>query len=270
MPRGRDEVELEKRLGAALLAGDQAISLDNCEQILQSALLCQALTQQRLNIRLLGLSRNVETPVNAALFATGNNLTIAGDLTRRVLLCTLDANCERPELRFFAISPIERIQRDRGRLVVAALTVLRAWQLCRPPEGLNLPSFGGFADWSSRVREPLVWLGHADPCDTIDKVRNSDPQRDDLNAVVMQWQTNLGLDQAFTVQEIIRRAVNVIEFHAALLNVAAGRSGHVSNDRLGRWFKKVQGKIVNGLAIKESGSSGGYKLWRLSSEKGAW
>jgi hypothetical protein len=39
--QGRSEEELEKRLGAALLAGDVAISIDNCDHVLQSALLCQ-------------------------------------------------------------------------------------------------------------------------------------------------------------------------------------------------------------------------------------
>ena len=38
--RGNEE-ELEKRLAAALLAGDAAISLDNCEHALQSSFLCQ-------------------------------------------------------------------------------------------------------------------------------------------------------------------------------------------------------------------------------------
>ena len=38
---GQTEEELEKRLGAALLAGDIAISLDNCEQQLESVFLCQ-------------------------------------------------------------------------------------------------------------------------------------------------------------------------------------------------------------------------------------
>src|SRR5207245_182808 len=66
--QGRSEEELEKRLGAALLAGDVAISIDNCNHELQSSFLCQALTQQHLNIRLLGLSRHVKTPVNAAIF----------------------------------------------------------------------------------------------------------------------------------------------------------------------------------------------------------
>jgi hypothetical protein len=261
--QGRDEAELEKRLGAALLAGDVAISIDNCEHVLQSALLCQALTQQQLNIRILGLSRNVETPVNAALFCTGNNLVIAGDLTRRVVLCSLDAGCERPELRTFEIDPVKTMQRKRGILIAAALTVLRAWQLARPTEKLSLAPFGSFADWSRRVREALVWLDHADPCDTISKIRSNDPRQEALTAVLAQWCKNLGTQQSFTVQEIIGRAVNVANFHAALLNVAAGRSGHVSNERLGRWLKRVQGKIANNLAIIEAGNNGGYPLWKL-------
>src|SRR4029077_10311316 len=53
--QGRTEEELEKRLGAALLAGDTAIALDNCEHPLESSFLCQALTQQKLNIRMLGV-----------------------------------------------------------------------------------------------------------------------------------------------------------------------------------------------------------------------
>ena len=136
--QGRTEEELEKRLGSALLAGDVAISIDNCEHELKSSLLCQALTQSQLNIRLLGQSRNVETPMNAAFYATGNNLTIAGDLTRRVIMGTLDANCERPEMRTFNVDARAEALNNRPELVVAALTVLRAWHVAKQHEGVTL------------------------------------------------------------------------------------------------------------------------------------
>ena len=143
---------------------------------MSGALLCQALTQGELNIRLLGYSRNIGTAMNASIFATGNNLIIAGDLTRRCLLGSLDAGVERPELRNFNIDVIEETHAKRGELVVAALTILRAWHVARATgERINAPPYGGFADWSRRVREPLVWLGEADPCDTVGKVRESDP-----------------------------------------------------------------------------------------------
>src|SRR5262249_41556547 len=86
----------EKRLDAALIAADLIVNIDNCDRELTSSRLCQMLTQQRLIIRILGLSKQVEVLVNAAVYATGNNLTIADDMTARTLLCALDANCEHP------------------------------------------------------------------------------------------------------------------------------------------------------------------------------
>jgi hypothetical protein len=97
--QGKTEEELEKRLGAVLISGDPIISLDNCDHEVSSAFLCQALTQRRLRIRLLGYSQTVEVPITAAFYCNGNNLEIGNDLTRRTLLCQIDAGVERPELR---------------------------------------------------------------------------------------------------------------------------------------------------------------------------
>ena len=173
--QGRNEEELEKRLGTSLMSGDTIINIDNCGHTLESDFLCQALTQQRLKIRVLGHSRQVETPINAAIYATGNNLVIANDLVRRSLLCAIDAKCERPELRHFDFNVVETIHANRGRLVAAALTVLRAWHAAGEPS-LAEP-YGSFEDWSRRVREPLIWLGRADPCESVAKVRDNDPAR---------------------------------------------------------------------------------------------
>jgi hypothetical protein len=259
--RGSEE-ELEKRLGAALLAGDPAISLDNCEHPLQGSFLCQALTQQSLNIRLLGVSRNVETPVNTALYATGNNLIVVGDLTRRTLICGLDAQCERPELRTFADDIRETVLRERGLFVAAALTVLRAWHVSG--ERVGVVPLGSFESWSYRLREPLIWLGCADPCETVTKVREDDPRRNALLTVLVQWKEALGTGSAHTMREIIAAAANRPDFLNALLTVAGARSGNVvNNDRLGRWLRANEGKFVNGLSLVRDGIANGYPLWRL-------
>src|SRR5262249_10229578 len=195
-------------------------------------------------IRLLGFSKNVETPVNAALCATGNNLAIAGDLVRRTLLCSLDAQCERPELRTFETDVIETIRATRGQLVTAALTILRAWLVSG--ERMKVSPFGSFDQWSRRIREALIWLGQDDPCNTATKVRAADPTREALLAVVAQWKQHLGIQSAYTAQEVINRATVNNDFYIALLNVAAAKSGGnvVSSKRLGWWLKNVEGKIV--------------------------
>ena len=260
--QGRKDEEMDKRLETALMGGDGIISIDNCERPLESSTLCQALTQQRMKIRVLGHSRHVDVLVNALIFATGNNLAVAGDLTRHTLLCALDAECERPELRSFDTNVIETIRRRRGQFVAAALTVLRAWHVAG--ERLSLSPFGSFEQWSQRVREPLVWLGCADPCETALRVRESDPGREALLLVMMQWERNLGLNRAHTVQQIIDLAVSSAAFHAALSVVAAHSGGMLSNVRLGRWLNQVKGKIVNGFKLMPDGNHHGYPLWTLT------
>jgi putative DNA primase/helicase len=261
--QGKTEEELEKRLGAALIGGDPIISLDNCDRELSSAFLCQALTQQRLKIRLLGYSRHVDVPINSAFFATGNNLEISNDLTRRTLLCQLDAGVERPELRSFKSNVLEVARDQRGRLVAAILTILRAWNLgCT---AIGITPLGSFEDWSFRVRSPLLWLDRDDPCDSIATVRESDPCRSLLNTVLVQWEQKLGTTNSYTVQQVIQRTNLDQNFFGAIVAVAASaQGGSISNDRLGRWLSKNNGKIVNQLKLLKTGIVSGYPLWRVN------
>ena len=260
--QGYSEEEFVKCLSAALLAGDLGISIDNCERELKSDFLCQVLTQPKLNIRILGLSNNVETPMNAMLFATGNNLSFSGDVIRRTLMCSMDAGVERPELRAFKTDVANEAREHRGELVQAALTVLRAWHVSG--ERIGLQAFGGFEDWSYRVREPLVWLDRTDPCETLIEVRESDPSRGELIAVIEQWKLHLVVEQPYTVQQVIGRALIDQDFLNALLAVAMSHSGGmVNNIRLGKWLKRVKGKVVNGLKLVQSGNRNGYPLWKL-------
>ena len=261
--QGKTEEELEKRLGAALISGDPIISLDNCDHELNSAFLCQALTQRRLKVRLLGYSRHVDVPVNASFFATGNNLVIASDLTRRTLLCQLDAGLERPELRTFRRNVLETAYAERGPLVAAILTILRAWHLARTAIGVD--PLGSFEDWSARIRQPLLWLDQDDPCDSLKTVRENDPARDQLRAVLLQWERVLGTIQTYTAQQVIGHATTDPDLFPALMAVAASRTGHViSNERLGRWLNRNIGKIVNKLKLIKTGNRAGYPLWQVT------
>jgi hypothetical protein len=157
------EDELEKRLNSELLQGASIICIDNCEHTLQSAFLCQMLTQETVSIRVLGQSKNVDASTMVTVMATGNNLQVTGDLTRRVLVCSLDARVEHPERREFAWDAKDVAKEQRGQLVAAALTILRAWHTAGTR--VERSPLGGFEEWSSRVRAPLLWLGCADPCE---------------------------------------------------------------------------------------------------------
>ena len=274
--QGRTEEELEKRLGAALLAGDAIVAIDNCSQPLESAFLCMMLTQQRVKVRILGKSVQPEVPSNAFVCATGNGLTFVGDLTRRSLRCALDPKVERPELRQFAFDPVALAREQRRELVVAGLTVLRAWLVSG--DRVEVAPLGSFEVWSRRVREALVWLGCADPCATVENVRADDPERSALAAVLAQWEQHLGLFRRYTTAEVIKCATSMAveraddgsviartprtEFKAALLNIAGAGRG-IDNRRLGIWLAQSEGKIVNSMRLLPKGHREGSKMWAL-------
>jgi Bifunctional DNA primase/polymerase, N-terminal len=271
--QGKSEEELEKRLASALLCGDQIISIDNCDYELSSNFLCQALTQQVLKIRLLGYSRHVNVSVASTFFATGNNLVIANDLIRRTLLCQMDAGVERPELRAFKSDVLEVAYQHRSKLVCAILTILRAWHV--PGAAVEVaPTLGSFQDWSFRVRSPLVWLDQIDPVQSMENVRETDPARAELGAVLVQWERRLGTTKAFMIQEIINNAVTDADFFGALMAVAGSRHGvGISNERLGRYLMKNNGKIITRpvtiprkprLTLQRQSIAAGYPLWKLT------
>ncbi len=268
--QGADEEEMEKRIGASLIAGDAIISIDNCDAPLGGVALCQALTQSTVNVRVLGKSLNEGVPSNVMFFATGNNLTIMGDVTRRAIHCPLDPGVERPELRKFDFEPVQRAREHRGEFAVAALTILRAYHVAGRPQ-LRDP-LGSFSDWSRWVRDALIWLGEADPCDTMEDVRKADPKLGALRNVIGQWRDTVGM-MPITARAIIERATEQHQtysgsefvhpdFREALL-VVAGVNGAINSGRLGRWLGGHKGRIVDGVKIVEDGVVHGYQRWRL-------
>ncbi len=269
--QGKSEEEMEKRLGAALIAGDVMIAIDNCEEPLGGELLCQAMTQTSLKVRILGTSLNAEVPSNATMFATGNNLTLAGDMTRRTIRATLDAGVERPELRAFDRDPLATVAAHRGDYVTAGLTILRAFHVAgRPSQTVPL---GSFTAWSVWVRDALIWLGETDPCETMEGMRGADPKLEALTAALEELRSVIGTD-CVTVREIIERAaaqqtqlfgkaefVNP-EFREALLRVA-GEGGAINGTRLGKWLSQHQNRVVAGHRIIAAGTTGNRARWQL-------
>ena len=186
--QGYGDKELEKRIDSALIAGQQMIAIDNCDRQLQSDVLCQVLTQSHRSVRILGLSKSITAPTNVNVNCNGNNLMLGTDLIRRSLLCTIDAKLENPSKRKFPWEPIQYVTRHRARLVVAALTIVRAYQISNRKVALD--TFGSFETWSGRVREALVWLGLEDPCGSQDKLRERDIRKGSLASVMTAWKAH--------------------------------------------------------------------------------
>ncbi|MGD1327037.1 toprim domain-containing protein [Pandoraea pnomenusa] len=272
LSQGRDESEAEKRIGAALLAGDQVLSLDNCTLPLDGDLLCQVHTQPTVRLRILGYSELRDVPTNVAMFATGNSLIVQGDMTRRVLLSSLDPQCERPELREFSCNPMGVALAGRANYLRDALTVLRAFHVAgRPRQASALGSFEAWSDW---VRGALLWLSNPDPVASMEKARQGDPKREALRAVMHQWHEAIGSERT-TVADLIKRAIETEAMvgygkpafvndglREALLTVA-GQGGAINSRVLGKWLAAHQDRIVDGMRFQQVGTKSGVALWQL-------
>jgi putative DNA primase/helicase len=271
---GKTEEEMEKRLGAMLLSGDAIMSFDNCDNGLGGAFLCQCLTQTIVKPRILGKSETPNIPSNASMFATANNLTLLGDMIRRSLMSTLDPQCEQPELRRFKTEdPVLTLRRERPALVVAALTMLRAFVVAGSPPPADIVPLGSFEDWSKLVRACLIWLGEADPCTTMGKIRAGDPRLATLTAVIEQWDQTVGTSRT-TVSDVIEKACLREDAYSGggrflnpslrdALLIVAGQGGMIDGRRLGNWLSANKERVVNYKRFIQDGTRQGTACWRI-------
>jgi len=286
---GKDEMEQEKRIGAVLMGGQPIVSIDNLNGELRGDALCQMVERPIVQVRILGKSELMRIETRATLFATGNNIVVVGDMVRRTLLASMDANVERPELREFKQHPIEMVLADRGKYIAAVLTIVRAYQQAGYPN--SLPTLASYNQWSLMVRSALVWLDRADPAETIEISRANDPELVSLNAVVTAWRIAVNVGETKTAGELVKLAdaqenvpikdengnevkdelgVVVTEFtykhpdlRDALDMVARGRRG-LDATLLGKWLSGQQNKVVGAVKIIKLGGGTHVRRWGLS------
>ena len=285
---GKNQEEAQKVLSSMLMRGDPLIAIDNLDQPLEGALLNQALTQTQVELRVLGLSKMVTARTTALMTATGNNLIVLGDATRRGVVGRLDPKVERPELRSFTYDPIADAKENRGELVVAVLTILKAYHSAGRP---NPPTpLQSFTAWSNTVRGALLWLGQGDPVNTMRRLRSTDPTITNLRAFLTAWREQFR-DKATTSAAAIARAEELAApfpmngrlderhahplFRAALLQVA-GRGGRIDVRALGAYLGKSADRVIDigtdskrDLVALEGGSLlHGNRRWRVVSKGG--
>lgn len=266
MSQGKTEDEDEKRLSTVLFAGDPVIHLDNCERPISGDFLCSMLTQAIVQARILGKSERRILPSTALVLASGNNLTLAGDVSRRAVICRLDAGMERPDQRSFDFDCHAEALGMRPQLVHAALTLLRAYDVAGRP--MKLTPMGSFTDWEW-VRGALVWVGMDDPADTREAIFDSDPRKDELVTVMDLWEAEFG-EQWTDVATVGARRSAEPDFSdlCVMLTEVACHGGKWSGKSVGRWLTRNKDRVVSGRAF-ECRDGGHSKEWRLKGAQGA-
>ena len=246
-----------KRLMAIALAGTRCVCIDNIKagDPLGTPALDAALTAGTddnygtVADRVLGETAITEAPWSCVLAATGNNLTVVGDMARRTLLCRLETNNPDPETHVYRHHPkvADYCIAHRGELLTAALTVLVAHHdAVRRGEAKPLPRIGSFGGWSDRIRSAVAW---ADPdgCDpwasNAEVKAGAQPEQAEALTFLDAWHGTFGTREV-VVKEIGEACREGEPDYAAELAEAAGnlslppprgRAG-VNTQALGRWL----------------------------------
>ena len=271
---GPDEKETEKRLGSALLAGQQQITIDNVNGELGGSALCSILTQTRPQVRILGKSEQpiIETGTTC-IFANGNNIIISGDLWRRVIRAQLNPKMEDAHQRIFKGDPVKTVLADRGKYIAAALIICRAYIVAGRPD--PAPPLASFEDWSDIVRSALIWLGEADPVASMAETKKEEPGRQVLGALLAAWQGSIGTgyDTRKPLREVIELAtakayndgtgpVKMIWPDLAAAVAATGQGGKpIEPESFGKWMRSNKDRIVGDLHFTNEPDPKGAATW---------
>jgi putative DNA primase/helicase len=253
--------ETEKRIIGMAMSGQQLIHLDNVNGTLGGDALCQLIERPTCNLRPLGRSETVQIQNRACVFFNGNNCRVKGDMTRRVVIAELDAKMEKPAEREFRADPVATVLADRPTYIAACMTILRAYQAAGSPKVIKVP-MNSFGEWSGIMRSALVWLGCADPCETIQKARDEDPELQRIAAFVAAARPLIGSDKtAKTARDIANlgmktesgfgmgdyRPVNP-DLHN-VISEFADRGSAINFRRFGNWLSDIGLKVVDGLRV---------------------
>ena len=200
------------------------------------------------------------------VMATGNNLVLSGDITRRALICRLDARSERPDLIQYSFSPADEVRKDPAKYVCAGLTVLRAYIAAGRPQKLD--KIASFEEWNV-LREAIVWLGREDPARSRERILLEDPQKGELLDLLRLWWTALK-GQRKTLAELNAiagegKTPKVGELVSTLS--AKTRQGAFNARSIGKYLSRHVDRIAGGFVLRaEIDSSGTKRYWVVSAQ----
>ena len=202
--------EMRKVLMSLAVCGDSVVCFDNVTGAFGDPSLDAALTSTKCKDRLLGGNRIAELSLRPVWMATGNNVSLRGDLARRVVPIRLVSPEEFPERRSGFKHPNLKqfILRERGNLLSDALTILRAFYLAGLPRQSDVWA-GSFEGWDTWVRQAILWLGYPDPLTRQEEMESqADAKTDSLKVLMDAWpKLTAGVGRSWLkVKDVIRGA----------------------------------------------------------------
>lgn len=191
-PEQRDETETAKWITGKALAGVPVCWIDNVKYGLDNSVLANATTSPRWSNRALGSNEIIDIAFRPIWVVTANNPTLTEEMIRRVVRVRMDAEMAHPATRSgFRHNLQVWVPAQRGNLIAAALTLLRAWVCAGQPRGSG--HLGSYEDWAAILSGVLTFLaipGFLDNTDELYAV--ADPESAQWAELVEAWAERFG------------------------------------------------------------------------------
>jgi hypothetical protein len=235
------------------------VQFDNVHK-LASAAFDALLTTEVWSDRPLGVTADFTGQNDRLWIATGNNVAIGGDLLRRVRWVSIDPNVPNPEQRTdFAIEDLPSwVRKNRGELLAALLTLLRAWVVDGKPLGREVGS-DSFANWTRTVQGVLAVAGWSGTVGHVETVQHESNDDDAEWGVFLAEARRLFGDQPWPVRELLEHLDLDLDAMPADMSVHSAKSA-------GMWLKNRKGRWAGGYALRAGGDKNGTTLWRVHQE----
>lgn len=267
-----NEDELRKTVTGAMETVEGTIIFDNLEEgaIINSAVLARLITGDVWSDRRLGSNKVASFPNNRLWLATGNNLSVGGDMASRTVLVQIDPNMPRPEQRSnFALGRLDEWileSANRATLLGHLLVLVLDWTRAGAPRA-RVEGMRQFTSWAAGAGGFLEHHGIKDFLGNADAVREIDEDDATWRAFLATWHRKYG-EQRLTAHELRTSAEPDYAFPGPPRDPWDGvfltdaRSGKVPNPKsLGRMLRGHVDRFHGEYRLRKVANRENMSLW---------
>ena len=268
------EEEMGKTILAVLREGHPGIVYDNitCGAQIDSAEVAKLISGDQYQNRILGVSETAKLPAHILVTASGNQVSVIGDLMTRMLPIRLTPNDEDPsQRRFKRPNILTWVEEQRGIILGHALTILTA-HLHSNGQPISITPTR-FPEWDRTARTALIKAGGKDPAVLFERNKEEDNEGPAIATFINGLHSHYKGSQ-FTVKDLLKitlmsrenptpEVVRTQPIMDGLTELLEG--GKPESRLLATILKRIDSRVVGNLKLIKARTkgSGGVNKYRV-------
>lgn len=262
--------ELRKQITSAFRTGVEFFVFDEAHT-LEGAPLAQALTAETWQDRILGVSTMAEFPNRVTWISMGNQVQVKGDITRRVYRIALRPKYANPQDRkstSFRHPDLGSWTRaHRRELMLAILTIVRAWFGAGQPHPERGVSFGSFEVWEKITGGIVEAAGLPGFLDNLKVWRSESDFETQYWIGHLRWLREAFEDQPFRTAHVREKALAEPQEFMAPPRLDDPTDKGFSK-ALGEAYSRMRERRMDGLHMQRvSSAHGNVSLWQVCTDE---